>query len=78
MDWFLYDNGLRHERVKNLRHYFVTILFDPELLTLCHYLEMQALGTKYCCFSQKGNNFSKFIANRIYNKILSQKITCTH
>ena len=23
MDWFLYDNGLRHERVKNLNDFYV-------------------------------------------------------
>ena len=25
MDWFLYDNGLRHEKVKNQRQYKVII-----------------------------------------------------
>ena len=32
MDWFLYDNGLRHERVKWLNPFLVTvpILYPPE------------------------------------------------
>ena len=27
MDWFLYDNGLRHERAKNLVHSFFNLYF---------------------------------------------------
>ena len=31
MDWFLYDIGLRRERVKGLR--FVETIYDPEYLS---------------------------------------------
>ena len=26
MDWFLYDNGLRHERVKSLQNFIFSML----------------------------------------------------
>ena len=34
MDWFLYDNGLRHEKVKYKIFKNICILFDVELMRM--------------------------------------------
>ena len=45
MDWFLYDNGLRHERVNNLTDHFTTNvkLFADDISFFC------SLQSKYIC-----------------------------
>ena len=40
MDWFLYDNGPRHERVKKvnilLLHYHETLMSQVDLISFLH------------------------------------------
>ena len=42
MDWFLYDNGLRYERVKRNAAYFAFWIIDDKFLLLLLYL-----GTRF-------------------------------
>ena len=42
MDWFLYDNGLRHERIKKGNEHDWFIYHEPVELILLEYLDVSS------------------------------------
>ena len=46
MDWFLYDNGLRHERVKNLQKQYNTLKISLLFNKFANFTGNELLGLR--------------------------------
>ena len=78
MNWFLYDNGLRHERVKNLtRSSSYPDIWKRSNITPVHKKNDKQLINNYRLTSLLPilrKNFEKIIFNRMYNFLLEEEL----
>ena len=78
MDWFLYDNSFRHERVKNLsRSSYYCDIWKRSNITPVHKKNDKQLINNYRLISLLPilrKFFEKIIFNRMYNFLLEKEL----
>ena len=70
MDWFLYDNGLRQERVTNIYKYFIQSHFSNMLIT------NRYVATNYCLNNSVINILTTLLRRIFIERVFKAKIQC--